>query len=197
LGGLWWDIREEFVAHYGAAVGVKAARDLFVNWAMVTNGGMGLQSAHPHLVREILVVNNNGGPPNTAPDYSRICAAALKHGLAIAQVPSGTCVVKTLAITKPLLSFQAPFVTYSSSGSCAAGGIDPFPQAPAPAGRTREFPCPAGLAVLAMPPYLRSASRLPHVARLANLGYLATNQDGLHDLDGLGGVVGVRVVCRG
>lgn len=127
LAGLWWDIRNEFVAYYGLTDGLARVRDLFVDWAVVSNGGMGVEGAHPHLVREILVVNNNGGPPNTAPDYSRICAAALHHNLALPRLPSG-CTVKTLAITKPLLSFQQPIVFHTSrAGSpCDVDGIDPF-----------------------------------------------------------------------
>jgi len=39
LGGLWWDIRENFGETYGDAAGLEAARVLFGNWAILTNGG--------------------------------------------------------------------------------------------------------------------------------------------------------------
>src|SRR5262249_45855876 len=49
LAGIWWDIRQNLMASYGAA-GHEIACQLFVDWAQITAGGAGpdfSNSAHP------------------------------------------------------------------------------------------------------------------------------------------------------
>lgn len=128
LAGLWWDLRNEFVAAYGSVIGLERVRQLFVEWAIMTNGGVGMNAAHRLTLREILVVNAGGDDPDTAPDRALICAAALKHGLALDLWPPPTCVIPSTGTVGPLLSFHPPLVFYTSrnGSACDVDGIDPF-----------------------------------------------------------------------
>ncbi|MCC6358912.1 MAG: hypothetical protein IT450_09225 [Phycisphaerales bacterium] len=80
LGGMWEDIRANFVTQYGLENGLTLVRQLFVDWMQISLGGQGSNSAHPALVTEILVADDTDGDlANGSPNYAIICAAAGLH----------------------------------------------------------------------------------------------------------------------
>lgn len=82
LGGMWWDIREQFGLRYGNGPGLALVQQLFVDWSQVTSGGQGSNSAHPALLNEILVTDDNDGDlSNGTPNYPQICTASGAHNL--------------------------------------------------------------------------------------------------------------------
>lgn len=76
LGGVWWRIRENLGRTYGSEAGLELTRDLFVDWALITAGGQGWNSAHPTTAAEVLTVDDDDGDFTTGtPNYDDICAA--------------------------------------------------------------------------------------------------------------------------
>ncbi|QYK46808.1 MAG: hypothetical protein KF838_08410 [Phycisphaeraceae bacterium] len=83
LGGTWYELTENYQSFYGTATGLDLARQLNVDWAMITVGGSGtLNSAHPATAIEVLTVDDdNGNLSDGTPNYSRICNAFGQHGI--------------------------------------------------------------------------------------------------------------------
>lgn len=81
LGGVWWEIKKAFDTKYGTTVGLTNARQLFVNWYLITAGGGGsLVSAYPTTAIEVLTVNDtDGNLSNGTPDYDQICSSFAQH----------------------------------------------------------------------------------------------------------------------
>lgn len=84
LGGVWWDIRENFESAYGAPA-LDLVRQLQVDWAQITIGGLGnnfKNSAHPFTAIEVLTVDDDDGElANGTPNYDLIKAAFVAHGI--------------------------------------------------------------------------------------------------------------------
>jgi hypothetical protein len=82
LGGVWWHMRENFGATYGSGPGLDEIRQLFVDWSMITTGGVGENSAHPGTAIEVLTMDDTDGDINNGtPNYHDICAAFGLHNV--------------------------------------------------------------------------------------------------------------------
>jgi len=87
IGGCVYDVKEALKQKYGPADGLELARQLHVDWSMITGGGIGLNSAHPQTAIEWLIVNDDDGNlDNGTPDYDEICQAFANHGIECPQV---------------------------------------------------------------------------------------------------------------
>lgn len=87
LGGTVWDMRNNFVNAYGPATGIELMRQLHVDWAQITVGGIGSNSAHPQTAVEWLTVDDNDANiDNGTPNYALICEAFGQHGIACPQL---------------------------------------------------------------------------------------------------------------
>ena len=76
LGSVWIRIVENFKAKYGTALGLEMARQLHVDWYLMTQGGQGSDSAHPTTAIEVLTMDDDDGNiGNGTPNYAEICAA--------------------------------------------------------------------------------------------------------------------------
>lgn len=129
LGGLWWDIREWF--HDGAGepadpfpddeAALAYARDLFVAWALMTQGGSGTASAHPLTGIEILTVDDDDGNIwNGTPHSDDIEKALDAH-----QIP-----LTPGLNPPPVVTFEPPLNWKTSIPNDPIVGIDPFAIAP-------------------------------------------------------------------
>ncbi len=76
LGGAVWEIRKSYVNFYGATPGLELVRQQHANWAMITLGGEGSNSAHPNTAIQWLTLDdNNADIDDGTPNYSRLAAA--------------------------------------------------------------------------------------------------------------------------
>ncbi len=74
--------RNNFGAFYGSAEGLTRMRQLHADWALITNGGQGVNSAHPTMLSEFYAANDDDGTlSNGVPDYCRLAAAFRSHGI--------------------------------------------------------------------------------------------------------------------
>jgi hypothetical protein len=82
LGGVWSKILESFKLSY-PNTGLEDARQLFVNWALVTGGeDSNAQAAHPLTAVEVLSVDDdNGNLADGTPHYDEICDAFRSQGI--------------------------------------------------------------------------------------------------------------------
>ena len=91
LAGVWWDIRKNLSAIYGANGDVIVAQ-LFVDWAQITGGGSGTNytnSAYPQTVVEVLTVDDDDDElANGTPNRDAICAAFAAHGIQCPPLPA-------------------------------------------------------------------------------------------------------------
>jgi hypothetical protein len=85
LGGVWRDIALNYKSTYGSNLGLEMARQLNVDWAMETVGGVAGQAASPTTAIEALmaddIANGDGDIDNGTPNYDDICAAFDKHNI--------------------------------------------------------------------------------------------------------------------
>lgn len=86
VAGLWWDIRQNYGTTYGDLPGLELTRQLFVDWAQITNGGnpanSSLDSAYPATAVELLTVDDdNGDLTDGTPNYTIICNAFSQHAI--------------------------------------------------------------------------------------------------------------------
>ncbi len=82
LGGSFWNVRENLKNRYGDAEGQERANQLWVDWSLITLGGIGTNSAHPGTVIETLIVDDNDGFfGNGTPNLVEICAAFDDHSI--------------------------------------------------------------------------------------------------------------------
>lgn len=82
LSGIWWRIRDGFQAKYGPTIGLEMARQLHVDWYLVTVGGNGDNAAHGITIREVLTVDDDDGIlSNGTPNAAEIIAAFADHGI--------------------------------------------------------------------------------------------------------------------
>ncbi len=98
LAGVWWDIKEELQATYGASTGLSMAQQLFTDWSQITLGpdysripGAGMyvpedernQPAGHRTVLEVLTADDDDGDLcNSTPNASEICDGFVEHGIA-------------------------------------------------------------------------------------------------------------------
>jgi hypothetical protein len=76
LGNVIWEMRKAMGTRYGTSLGLTNAQQLHVNWALVTGGGIGFNSAHPLTSIEMLTVDDTDGIlANGTPNQPQICAA--------------------------------------------------------------------------------------------------------------------------
>ncbi len=81
LGGVWWDIREEFGDSLGLN-GLEEARQLFSDWSLFTTGDPTTSSATPTTAVEVLIVDDDDGIlANGTPHFDEICAAFGAHSI--------------------------------------------------------------------------------------------------------------------
>lgn len=82
LGGVVRTIRTNFNQIYTPTQALDAARQLFVDWAQITAGGQGLNSAHPTTAIEMLTVDDDDAIlANGTPDYCQIASAFASRGI--------------------------------------------------------------------------------------------------------------------
>lgn len=125
IGGTVWDMRTNFVNAYGPATGLDLIRQLHVDWALITNGGIGSNSAHPQTAIEFLTVDDNDAEiTNGTPNFALICNAFNQHGIncpALALVdfdyPSGQPSIASPAGTTTLQVSALPLATNAVPGS--------------------------------------------------------------------------------
>jgi hypothetical protein len=83
IGGVVWDMRNNFVTAYGQPTGIELLRQLHVDWSQITGGGIGVNSAHPQTAVEWLTVDDNDADLNNGtPNYALICEAFGQHSIA-------------------------------------------------------------------------------------------------------------------
>lgn len=82
LGGVVRKVRTNFNSVYTSTQALDAARQLFVDWAQITAGGQGLNSAHPTTAIEMLTADDDDAVlANGTPHYCQIAAAFASHGI--------------------------------------------------------------------------------------------------------------------
>jgi hypothetical protein len=82
VSGVWWEMRTRFGQSYGDPTGLELVRQLQVDWALMTAGGQGLNSAHPTTAVEVLTVDDNDANlGNGTPNFGLICPSFLEHGI--------------------------------------------------------------------------------------------------------------------
>lgn len=83
LGGAVRKIRTNLNSVYSTSLALETARQMFVDWAQITAGGQGLNSAHPTTVIEMLTADDDDAIlANGTPHYCQIAAAFASHGIA-------------------------------------------------------------------------------------------------------------------
>lgn len=85
LGGVWRDLRLKLGEVYGSEGGLEIARQLHVDWAMITIGEQnGSNAAWPQTGIEAMTVDDNDGNLlNGTPNYPSLNYAFGKHGIAL------------------------------------------------------------------------------------------------------------------
>lgn len=82
LAGLWRDVREQMALLHSEPEALEIARQLWVDWGQITNGGSGSNAAHPATIIEILTADDDDGDLSTGtPNYAAICAASAAHSI--------------------------------------------------------------------------------------------------------------------
>jgi hypothetical protein len=83
ISGAWWRIRSNFANVYGDPVALERARQLEVNWALITTGGPdSSNAAGPGTAIEVLTTDDDNGNINDGtPNYTSICGAFAAHGI--------------------------------------------------------------------------------------------------------------------
>lgn len=82
LGSSFWLIREGFGAELGSVEGLDHTRQLFVDWLLITIGGVGESSAHPETAIEVLTLDDDDGELGTGtPNFNLICSAFAAHSI--------------------------------------------------------------------------------------------------------------------
>jgi len=83
LAGVWFDTKQNFKTAYGNEPGLELARQLHVDWSIVTDGSAGTgQSAHPGTAIEVLTADDdNGNLDDGTPNYTLICPAFAAHSI--------------------------------------------------------------------------------------------------------------------
>lgn len=82
LGGVVRKVRLNMNQVYTSSLALETARQLFVDWAQITAGGQGLNSAHPTTVIEMLTMDDDDAVlANGTPHYCQISAAFASHGI--------------------------------------------------------------------------------------------------------------------
>ncbi|MFO0856283.1 MAG: hypothetical protein U0640_02860 [Phycisphaerales bacterium] len=100
IGDFIIELRRDMGTRLGSGPGLTAARVLHADWAQITGGGIGLDSAHPQTVIEFLTADDNdssycNGTPNS---QSIFTAAAIK---AIPTSPTESRLTMTPSPTNP------------------------------------------------------------------------------------------------
>jgi hypothetical protein len=76
LGNVMWEIRKSYGTLLGNVAGREFTRQQHSAWAQLTDGGLGVNSAHPLTSIEWLTIDDNDGNlTNQTPNYTRLCAA--------------------------------------------------------------------------------------------------------------------------
>lgn len=87
LAGVLWEIRTNFGQSYGEPTAFELVRQLHVDWALITDGGIGLNSAHPQTAVEFLTADDDDANINNGtPNIGDICAAFLSRGIPCPQL---------------------------------------------------------------------------------------------------------------
>ncbi len=82
LGSVFWLIREGFGTLLGSQQGLEVTQQLFVDWSLVTIGGVGDSSAHPETAIEILTLDDNDGNlGNGTPNFQMLCDVFTNHSI--------------------------------------------------------------------------------------------------------------------
>lgn len=88
LSGVWARLRQNLGGSEGSELGLATTQQLFVDWAQLTVGGQGKNSAHLGTAVELLVADDDDGNLDSAtPHFSEICAAFASHGIACPTIP--------------------------------------------------------------------------------------------------------------
>ncbi len=88
LAGSWWDLRLEIASVLGQSVGLETVQQLFVDWSLLTIGGMGDSSAHPQTAIEVLTADDDDLTlDNGTPHFFQICNAFAAHSIDCPPVP--------------------------------------------------------------------------------------------------------------
>jgi hypothetical protein len=151
LGGLWWDIREQFGLAMGEPAGLDFARQLFVDWLQITGGGAGNNSAHPQTAIEVLTVDDDDGTLlNGSPHYNTICTAFSAHSIPCPALAPGVFVfpdgVPTLltpdqptAVRVNVVPIAATITPGSGTVSYRIGGSGSYTTLPMVEGAANEY----------------------------------------------------------
>jgi len=82
LGGVVRTVRTNFNSVYTSSLALETARQLFVDWAQITAGGQGLNSAHPLTAIEMLTADDDDAVlANGTPHYCQIASAFSSRGI--------------------------------------------------------------------------------------------------------------------
>jgi Zn-dependent metalloprotease len=121
VGGCWWEIRRSLTSRYGSGPALTLARELWSAWALITIGGIGVNSAHPQTAIEALTVDDDDGNLNNGtPNYPQICDGFGQHNI---QCPAIQLV--TFAYPNGLPTFMAPGQNFSIRFDVAGAGGTP------------------------------------------------------------------------
>lgn len=123
LAGFWRDIRTNLAALNPTVCGFNATgddalaftRQLFVDWAQMTQGGLGVdQSAHPLTLRELYTLIDGYSCADAADVKTAVCSAAIRHALATAQLPGGGCKTPAGTPAPGVMAFRTPIMWNAS-----------------------------------------------------------------------------------
>ena len=82
LASIWWRIRDSLGDLYSPEVALEIARQMFVDWALITVGAPGTSSANEQTAVEILTIDDDDGDlANGSPHYFAICEAFDAHDI--------------------------------------------------------------------------------------------------------------------
>ncbi len=83
LGGVIWEMRQAFGDQYGSAPGLAEVKQLFVDWALITAGGVQENSAHPGMMPEWFIADDvDGFLCNGTPNHALIVQAFAARSIA-------------------------------------------------------------------------------------------------------------------
>jgi len=124
LGNVMWELRKAFVNQHGLTNGRDMIRQMHIDWARITAGGVGNESANPGTLWEWLTIDDNDANLNNgSPNYCLIVGAFAQSAIPEPEL------TPSVAFTFPdgLPVAIAPGAYTSFRVNAAAGAATPIP----------------------------------------------------------------------
>ncbi|MBK9188566.1 MAG: M36 family metallopeptidase [Phycisphaerales bacterium] len=124
LGNVMWELRKAFVNQHGLTNGRDMIRQQHIDWALITAGGVGNESANPGTLWEWLTIDDNDGNLNNgSPNYCLIVGAFAQSGIPEPQLTPSVA----FAFPDGQPSNLVPGVATNFRVNVSAGSATPLP----------------------------------------------------------------------